>query len=193
MFIAGVSEFFLIASLIYAASLGSKQAGKYLHLGYLVALGLIAVAAFFGSLRFLGLTDNVSYHVFLSYMAKHLAMPIFVLFALWHNLRSSASLWFAKCLLFLVFTSCLLNLQFQLVWLSDAIIVTTIVFAASQVRSRYRSFLAIMLGLILLLSKPLWSAIMESESLSIGIFHLCLGIFFMLLATSLNAKRSMAE
>jgi hypothetical protein len=187
MFIAGITEIILIGAVLFAARLVPKQAGKFVQVGYLMALCVIALAAFLGGLRFLELVNTLSYHSVLTHFSKHLAMPIFVVCALWHHLRSGATRWFAKLLMLLALFTCLLNLKFQVAWLSDVIIVAAILFAAFQVRSLHRASLAVLLGLMLLMSNLLWKVIIESESLRIGIFHLCLGGFFILLAKSLSS------
>ncbi len=188
MFVAGITEIILIASVIFAARFVPKQAGKFLQMGYQMALCIIALAAFLGGLRFLELVNTVSYHIVLTHFSKHLAIPIFLVCALWQHLRTDATRWFAKLLMLLAVFSCLLNLKMQLAWLSDVIIVAVILFAAFQVRSLHRASLAVLLGLMLLMSNLLWNVIIESESLRIGIFHLCLGGFFILLAKSLSSN-----
>lgn len=152
-----------------------------------MALSLIALAAFLGALRFLEIANVLTYHIWLTYLSKHLAMTVFVVFALWPKLQSSRAKSFAKLLLLLSLTSCILNLKFQMMWLADVTIVSSILFAAYLVRGNFGAILAVMLGLALLISKPLWGVIIDNESLRIGINHLCLGICLILLAKSLNS------
>ena len=170
------------------ASLFPNKTAKSIQVGYVLALGLIALAAFCGALRFLELANSLTYHVWLTYLSKHLAMTFFVVFGLWPNLQSNRAKLFAKLLLLLSLTSCILNLKFQLMWLADVTIMSAILLAAHQVRSNFGAILAVMLGLALLISKPLWGTIIDNESLRIGINHLCLGIGLILLAKSLNSE-----
>ena len=186
MLLAGFSEFYLIAALAYAAILAPKQSHPAVTAGYLAVLSLTALAAICGAIRYLELGDVLIWHTELSFYSKHLAMPGFVILALWPNLLSSKARLAAIGLLVMSLISCLLNLYYPLSPLSDGIIVVAILCAAYTLRSNRRTLGHIAMALALLLSTLLWSAVITDNSLRIGIFHLCLGSVFVLLARSLN-------
>jgi len=188
MFLAGISEFYLLAGLAYAATLLAKPAHPAITAGYLTALTLTALAAICGAIRYLELGDVLFWHKELSFYSKHLAMPAFVILALWHNLPSSNTRLIAIGLLAMSLVSCLLNLTYSLSALSDGIIVFAIFLAAYTLRDNRQVLGQIIVALALLLSTLLWSALITDNSLRIGIFHLCLGSVFVLLARSLNAS-----
>lgn len=186
MLIAGLTELILIAAVSFAARRAPKPVGSLLQTGYVIALCCIGVAAFVGGLRFLELANTHSYHIALTYVAKQVATPVFVLCALWPHLTSPTARLTAKLLMLLAVVSCLLNLRFELAWLADAIIVTVLVFAAFQVKGMHRASFGVLLGLMLLLSNLLWQAMIDNESLRIGIAHVCLAGFFMVVAKSMQ-------
>ncbi len=188
MFLAGISEFYLLAALAYAATLLAKPAPPAITAGHLAALTLTALAAICGAIRFLELGDVLIWHKELSFYSKHLAMPAFVILALWHNLPSSKTRSIAIGLLTMSLVSCWLNFIYSLGALSDGIIISAILLAAYTLRANRQVFVQIMLALALLLSTLLWSALITDNSLRIGIFHLCLGSFFVLMARSLRTS-----
>jgi len=177
-----------LAGLAYAATLLAKPAHPAITAGYLAALTLTALAAICGAIRYLELGDVLFWHKELSFYSKHLAMPAFVILALWHNLPSSNTRLIAIGLLAMSLVSCLLNLTYSLSALSDGIIVFAIFLAAYTLRDNRQVLGQIIVALALLLSTLLWSALITDNSLRIGIFHLCLGSVFVLLARSLNAS-----
>jgi len=188
MFLAGISEFYLLAALAYAATLLAKPAHPAIRAGYQAALALTALAALCGAIRYLELGDVIIWHKELSFYSKHLAMSAFVILALWHKLPSSKARLMASALLGLSVISCLLNLSYPLSALSDGIIVSAILLAAYTLRGNRQAVGQIMVALALLLSSLLWSAVITDNSLRIGIFHLCLGSYFVLMARSLNTS-----
>jgi len=188
MFLAGLSEFYLLATLAYAATLLAKPAHPAITAGYLAALALTAAAAICGAIRYLELGDVLIWHKELSFYSKHLGMPGFVLLALWPNTLSRKTRFIATGLLAMSLISCLLNLVYSLGALSDGIIVSAILLAAYTQRHNRLVFRQIMVALTLLLSTLLWSAIITDNNVRIGIFHLCLGSYFVLLARSLSSS-----
>ncbi len=188
MFLAGLSEFYLLAALAYAATLLAKPAHPAITAGYLTALALTALAALCGAIRYLELGDVIIWHKELSFYSKHLAMSAFVILALWHQLPSSKTRLLAVGLLGGSVISCLLNFHYPLSALSDGIIVSAILLAAYTLRGNRQAMNQIIVALALLLSTLLWSAVITDNSLRIGIFHLCLGSYFALLARSLNSS-----
>ena len=188
MFLAGISEFYLLAALAYATTLRAQPAYPAITAGYLAALTLTALAAISGAVRYLELGDVLFWHKELSFYSKHLAMPAFVILALWPNLPSSKTRLIAIGLLTMSLVSCLLNLNYSLGVLSDGIIVSAILLAAYTLRDNRQILSQIIVALALLLSTLLWSALITDSSLRIGVFHLCLGSVFVLLARSLNAS-----
>ncbi len=186
MLIAGYSEFLLILCLLYVASLLPRNNEKPMQALYLVALGIIACTAFLGGLKFLQLADTSRYHQILGFYSKHLAMPFFVLMALWPCLQSSRSKFIAKTFMLASIVSCLVNLKFKAGFVSDAIIISALIFTATQVKKNTKALVCISLGLFLLISTLLWSVLIKDESIRIGIFHLCLIAYFYLIAQSLR-------
>jgi len=188
MFIAGITEFFLIACVLFSASLFPRQAGKTLQLAYVMTLGFIALSAFMGALRFLELANTLTFHTWFTYLSRHLAMTCFVIFSLWPNLQSSRAKLLAKMLLLLSLISCMLNLNFQLTWLTDVTIFSALLFTVYQLRRNTAAMLSVVVGLVLLASNPLWGLIIDNESLRIGINHFCLGAYFILLGKSFSSN-----
>ena len=186
MLLAGISEFYLLASLAYAAPLVPKQSQRIIQFGYLGALSLTAMAALCGAIRYLELGDSLAWHQELSFYSKHLGMPVFVVLALWGNLPSVSRRLGAITLLLMSALSCLANLYYQLSMASDAIIVMALVFAAYSLKNNRRALKHIVMALALLLSTLLWSAIITDTSLRIAVFHVCLGSYFVLTARSFN-------
>ncbi len=186
MLIAGYSEFILILCLLFIATLLPRNSGKAVQTGYLLALSIIASTAFLGGLKFLQMADTQHYHQILGFYSKHLAMPFFVMLALWPCLKSPRPKLIAKIFLSASVVSLLVNLKFKAGVVSDVIIIGALIFTASQVKQSTKAFISVLLGLTLLLSTLLWSILVKDESFRIGIFHLCLSAYFYLIARSLN-------
>ncbi len=190
MLLAGFSEFFLLAALAVAATKVPQDTHKLIQVGYLAALSLTALSALCGAIRYLDLGDSLVWHQTLTFYSKHLGMPIFVIMALWPNLRSYKTRALAAGFVALSLISCLINLAYSLSVLSDGLMVSVLLFTAYSLRQDRQTASFILLALSLLLSTLLWGAIITDESLRIGVFHMCLGGYFIVLASSLNRTNS---
>ncbi len=187
MLIAGLSEFYLIAALILASLYAPKNTPKNIQIGYLFALFITALAALSGALKYLDILDTNSWHHVFSYASKHLAMAVFVICALWPLLKNLRQKQLAFYLLLLSLFSFLINLSLDLAFTADIVIISSIFFAFSLLKADKTARFKLLAALSILLSTLLWGAIIDNNSLRIGIFHLCLGSYFLLLAHTLSA------
>ncbi|NVK38254.1 MAG: hypothetical protein HWE18_10035 [Gammaproteobacteria bacterium] len=185
MYIAGLSELLLLSALLFSAKQGAQQ--KRHPLIY-VALGITFGAAVMGLLRYLELANTLEWHKELSFAGKHFAMASFLIALLWQTLTPRA-LPYGLVGLALIFT--VINYLTPIGIISDAYIVILSLVLIFKVRQNMQALYMGIAGVILLLSTLVWGAIIQDESLRIGVFHLCLSSFYVLITLSsrhLNTK-----
>lgn len=178
MYIAGLSELLLLSALLFAANDSIHQQR---HPLVYVALGITFCAAIMGLLRYLEIADTLTWHQSLSFAGKHFAMASFLIALLWQSLSPKA-LPYALVAVSLVFT--LINYLTPIGIISDAYIVLLSLILVFKIRHSQQSMYMGLCGIALLLSTLAWGAIIQNENLRIGIFHLCLSSFYVLITLS---------
>ena len=176
MLIAGLSEIFVLFSLGFAFR-SNHQHGRS-PLVY-AALLTIMTAATMGLLRYLELADTQALHETLSFPSKHLVVACFLLGLLWHTLPRTA---IAYALLALPITGFILNTITPIAIVSDAIIVSFTLYMAYSLSHNKTALIQVCAGLTALSSTLVWEMLIQDPSLLLGVFHLCLGSFFILIS-----------
>lgn len=176
MIVAGLSELFLLLALGFAF-----YTNRHLHQNHLVdiALFITACAAVMGLIRYLELADTQPIHQGLSFVAKHGAMPGFLLGLLWSTFKRAI---IAYALLSIVVINIVINSINPIPMCTDILIVGLSLYLIHELRGDRRPFYCGIIGLALLLSTFIWGVIITDKSLSIGAFHLCLSGFFVFIS-----------
>lgn len=178
MYIAGLSELLLLSALLFAAKDGAQQQR---HPLIYVALGITFCAAVMGLLRYLELADTLSWHQSLSFAGKHFAMASFLIALLWQSLNPKA---LPYSLVGLALAFSLINYLTPIGIISDAYIVLLSLLLVFKVRQIPQALYMGVSAIALLLSTLAWGAIIQDEDLRIGVFHLCLSSFYVLITLS---------
>ena len=185
MFIAGISEFFLLAALILSLRYSPNKTLTIVFNGYIFAVSIIGLTALLGALRYLELADTLYWHQKFVFLSKHIGMPLFIIASLWPNLQTKNIRLAALLILIMSLVSCVANIYVPLAFVSDACLVLGIIMAIYTLKAQQTRLIHILIALALLLSTLIWSALITDANLRIGIFHLCLGLYFALASRAL--------
>ncbi len=188
MFIAGISEFFLLAALAIALSCTPTKTFSLIFSGYILSISIIGFTAILGALRYLELADTLYWHQQFVYLSKHIAMPLFIIAALWPSLRSKKTQCAALLILMVSVVSSVSNVYFLFSFVSDATLMLGISLGIYTFRHQQTKLLQLLMALALLLSTLVWSALINEANFRIGIFHICLGLYFALISHALHLK-----
>lgn len=184
MLLAGLSETVLISGLIFAYRTQSVHTSKLIRGSFILSLLIIGSAATFGFMRYTGLWDNLSPHQTMSFIAKHLAMAVFINLSAWGIYQAQYKL-LAKTLLSLSVISFTINLVYSLTILSDAIIIASLTLLMARVWPNIRARAFVALAITLLLSTLIWGLILSDANLKLALFHVSLGGFYITLSLAL--------
>ncbi len=185
MFIAGISEFFLLATLAITLRYPPNKPLTVVFNGYILSISIISLTAILGALRYLELADTLYWHQKFVYLSKHIGMPLFIIASLWPSLETKNSRLSALSILIMSFVSCIANIHLSLDFVSDAGLILGILLAIHTLKAQQTRLIHILLALALLLSTLIWSTLITDANLRIGIFHLCLGLYFVLTSRAL--------
>jgi hypothetical protein len=187
MLLAGLSEFFIIASIIYA--LKTLKAPHPL-MGTVFRLGLLVTlcASTLGSLYFLDILNVGEYHKLFTFISKHVALTAFIIGAGWGFYNSKTKKIIGITLLISALTSLALNTTQELSLLSMAIMLIAILFTLFCMRSSINELKLLATGTIILLSTLFWGAIISNQDLMIAVYHTCVAGFYFL--TTLSFKKN---
>jgi hypothetical protein len=181
MLIAGLSELLLVAALGFAFLHNVKNSQSLIASTAIICTG---AAAIMGFMRYLELADTQSLHQSLSFISKHFAMSAFLTGLLWQRFSQKIIPYF---ILTITAISFILNTMNSIGVLSDAIIVFLCLYLIYKVRIRRSALIQGVLALLVLTSTLIWGAVIEDQSLLLGVFHLCLACFFILIVLASGA------
>lgn len=181
MLIAGLSELLLIAGLSFAFVHNLKHKRSLI---IAMAIIITTCAASAGFIRYLELADTVSVHQSFSFISKHFAMPAFITGLLWQSFSRPVLPW---AILGLTLISFAINTLYSAGFISDAIIVLLCLYFIYQVRTQLPALAQAVTALFILTSTLIWGIIMSDKDLLLGLFHLSLACFFVLMARSSEA------
>jgi hypothetical protein len=188
MLLAGLSEFFIIGSILYALkSLPAPQPvmGTVFRLGLLITL----CASTLGALNFLDIVNVSKYHGLFTFISKHVALTAFIIGAGWSFYTSKNHKIIALIILGSAITSLIINTMQEMSLLSMGIMLISIAFTLFCMRSTKQSFIRLALATAALLSTLLWGAVIPNKDLMIAVYHLCVAGFYLLSVLSFNQKR----
>lgn len=184
MLLAGLSETVLMSGLIFAYRTQSIQSAQLVRGLFILSLITTGTAALFGFLRYTGLWDNIGPHQNVSFIAKHLAMALFINLSAWgiygHNEKR-----ISLVLMLMSTASLTLNTVYSLPILSDAIIIASLALLMQRTWPNIRARAFVTLATTLLLSTLLWNLLIADANLRLAIFHVCLGGFYIALSLAL--------
>jgi hypothetical protein len=183
MLIAGITEFLIIGSILYALATLPSEHGHISTL-YRVALLVTLTAASLGAVKFLTSINISAYHQYFTYISKHVGLTVFIIAAAWRVFISTRSKIIAGGLVAASFVSFILNLSSELTLLSMVIMLLALVFTAFNMRSNPTSLTFLIIGFSALLSTLLWGAMIKDTDTMIGIYHTCVGLFYVFITLS---------
>jgi hypothetical protein len=187
MLIAGLSELLLITALGFAFLHNFKNDQSLVVSSAMICTG---AAAIMGFIRYLELADTQSLHQALSFISKHFAMSAFLTGLLWQSFSQKILPYF---ILVVTAISFILNTMNSIGVLSDAIIVLLCLYLIYKVRVKRSALIQGILALLVLTSTLIWGLVIEDKSLLLGVFHLCLACFFILIVLASGALISQAN
>lgn len=189
MLIAGLSEFLIIASLIWIAIKHPFAHHTHLRNLLLLCLFITAVAASLGAIKYLTAFNTQNAHSIMTYISKYLAMPAISLLTLFHfNNTATPSRSLVIMIRFLIGISILsfaLNTQYQLGFINDGVIIFSLILACWSNNSAFKY---ISIAILCLASTLLWGAIITDQNIRTGVFHSAVALFFLFLGTAYSQK-----
>lgn len=188
MILAGLSEFLIIASIIYALKtlpVNQPIMATVYRLGLLVTL----CASALGGLYFLDILDVGEYHKTFTFISKHVALTAFIIGAGWSFYSSQPKKIIALLILASAFVSLGLNTVQELSLLSMGIMLAAIIFTLFCMSSSLSALKLLAIGTVILLSTLVWGAVISNTDLMIAVYHVCVAGFYLLAALSFNQKR----
>jgi hypothetical protein len=186
MLIAGITEFLIIGSILYALATLPSQHGHISTL-YRVALLVTLTAASLGAVKFLTSIQISDYHQFFTYISKHVALTAFIITGAWGVFKSKQAKIIAAGIVAASLISFIVNFSTDLSQLSIIIILLALVFTAFNMRSNPASLRYLIIAILVLLSTLLWEAIIKDRDTMIGVYHACVGLFYVLITLSFKA------
>ncbi|MGK0247581.1 MAG: hypothetical protein ACI910_000304 [Oleispira sp.] len=183
MLIAGITEFLIIGSILYALATLPSQHGHISTL-YRVALLVTLTAASLGAVKFLTSIQISDYHQFFTYISKHVALTAFIITGAWGVFKSKQSKIIAAGIVAASLISFIVNFSTDLPLLSIIIMLLALVFTAFNMRSNPASLRYLIIAILVLLSTLLWGAIIKDRDTMIGVYHACVGLFYVLITLS---------
>ena len=186
MLIAGITEFLIIGSILYALATLPSQHGHISTL-YRVALLVTLTAASLGAVKFLTSIHISDYHQFFTYISKHVALTAFIIAGAWGVFKSKQSKIIAAGIVAASLISFIVNFSTDLSQLSIIIMLLALVFTAFNMRSNPASLRYLIIAILVLLSTLLWGAIIKDRDTMIGVYHACVGLFYVLITLSFKA------
>jgi hypothetical protein len=186
MLIAGITEFLIIGSILYALATLPSQHGHISTL-YRVALLVTLIAASLGAVKFLTSIQISDYHQFFTYISEHVALTAFIITGAWGVFKSKQAKIIAAGIVAASLISFIVNFSTDLSQLSIIIILLALVFTAFNMRSNPASLRYLIIAILVLLSTLLWGAIIKDRDTMIGVYHACVGLFYVLITLSFKA------
>lgn len=189
MLLAGLSEFIIIAGIVYALFKMPKQTLAIESIGKL-ALLVTLIASSLGAIKFLTDINVNQYHVIFTFMSKHIAVTAFIICAGWGFFTTNINRIIATVILISAFASLLINMVTELSLLSMIIMVIALVFTIFNMRSKTTSMKQLLFATACLLSTLAWGAFIKDMDTMIGVYHLCVGLFYFFAALSFKTNEA---
>ncbi|MFT7111159.1 MAG: hypothetical protein ACI843_002839 [Psychrobacter glaciei] len=183
MLISGLTEFLIMGSIIYALIAIPANHG-YMSTLYRVSLLLTLTASTLGAVIFLSSVDVTAYHQYFTFISKHIALTTFIIGGAWSVYNSRMKRIIAGGLILVALTSLIINIYTELSLLSMILLVTTFAFTGFCMKSNIKSLILLMLAVTALLSTLLSGSMVKDKDLMIGIYHLCVALFYLFITLS---------
>ena len=185
MLIAGLSEFLIIAGILFALRQRDRRQPTALAYGYVLCAFTIAMAALLGALQFLEIAKVDSVYPVLVYTSAFFAMTGFTVIGLWPTLIYTNKTYIAFGLLAFTLMGFIINLFISLPILGNLALCLAVITSILLIPDTRRYSIG---GLSILLSTVILGLIITDNNIRIGVFHLCVGLFFV--AMGLTFKQS---
>jgi len=189
MFIAGLSEFLLMASLVFAA-IKYPCVNPGIRAVYHLTLATTLSAALMGALRYLEVADTIFWHQTFSFASKHIGMAGFIGISLLSICRTTLEKQIILCLMAIATCSFMVNIFTSFPILSDAVIILLLGFGVHLYRSNTKAATLVVVATVILLSTLVWGAIIPDENFRLGVFHVCLSLFIVLFSQGVQHERT---
>jgi len=183
MLFAGLSEFFIIGSLIYALSQRNTEQTVVIAISHITCAFIVAATALLGALRLLEIVDFASLYQGLGFISVFFAMTGFIVTGLWVQLVADGKVIVAKILIAIALFGLVINLFTAVKLLGSAAVMLSAI-SAVWVLKESRSYAVV--ALMLLLSTLAWGAVIVDENCRVGLFHLSIGGFFSFMALAIK-------
>jgi uncharacterized membrane protein YccC len=115
------------------------------------------------------------------------ALTAFIITGAWGAFKSKQSKIIAAGIVAASLISFIVNLSTDLSQLSMIIMLLSLVFTAFNMRSNPASLRYLIIAILVLLSTLLWGAIIKDRDTMIGVYHACVGLFYVLITLSFKA------
>jgi hypothetical protein len=178
MLIAGLSEFFIIAGILFALRQRDLRQPTALAYGYLLCAFTIAMAALLGALQFLEIANVDSVYQAFVYTSTFFAMTSFTVIGLWPTLFNTNKTYIAYGVLAFTLMGFIINLFISLPILGNIALCIAVISCILLIPDTRRYSIG---GLSILLSTAILGLIITDNNIRIGVFHLCVGLFFVAL------------
>jgi hypothetical protein len=185
MLISGLTEFLIIGSIIYALIVIPSN-HNHISTLYRVSLFITLVAAALGAVMFLTAININAYHQYFTFISKHIALTAFIVGAAWGAYNSKLHKLIAGGLVLAALASLVINMYTDLSLISMIILLITLAFTGFCIKSNKTSLLFLVLAVTALLSTMVWGAIVKDQDLMIGIYHVCVAVFYVLISLALK-------
>jgi len=187
MLLAGLSEFVIMGAILYALIALPKNSPAMDSI-YKLALLITLFASTLGAIKFLSDLDISKYHQIFTFISKHVAVTAFIICAGWPLFRTKATQILAVSILISTLVSLIINLFTELSLLSMGIMIFALGFTIYSMKENKTAMLYLSLATGLLLSTLFWGAFIKDLDTMIGVYHLCVGGFYLLAALSFKTK-----
>ena len=178
MLIAGLSEFLIIAGILFALIQRDRRQTTVLVYGYMLCAFTIAMAALLGALQFLEIANVDSIYQAFVYASTFFAMTGFTVIGLWPTLININKVYIAYGLLAFAIIGFLINLFISLPILGNLALCIAVITSILLIPDTRRYSIG---GVSILLSTLILGLVITDNNIRIGVFHLCVGLFFVAL------------
>ncbi|MFT6777665.1 MAG: hypothetical protein ACI9J4_000291 [Paraglaciecola sp.] len=175
MLIAGLSEFLIIAGILFALKQRDRRQSTALAYGYVLCAFTVALSALLGALQFLEIANVGSVYQALVYTSTFFAMTGFTVIGLWPTLFNTNKVYIAYGLLAFALMGFIINLFISLPILGNLALCIAVITSILLIPNTRRYSIG---GLSILLSTVIFGLIITDNNIRIGVFHLCIGLFF---------------
>lgn len=192
MLLAGLSEFFIMLSVIYGFKTLSGNSAP-MRVLYKLSLLVVLTASVLGAVKFLTTVNVSEIHALFTFISKNAALSVFIIAAGWSNFKTPNSKKIAFIILCAAFISLIANFITNAALLSLIVTLASLVFTVFNTRGNAHQMKLVLLAIVALIVSFSWGAFIEDRDLMIGLFHITVAAFFVFMARGLNNPANLIQ